>query len=227
MRTTHDGPIGMLTVVGHSYGSTTTGLALQRENLDVDQVVLIGSPGVGGEARTVADLGLDRSQVFVGSARRDPVTTFPDSLGEDPSEEVFGATRFKAESVERSWHTDPADHSPVLRHGQPKRVAVQPCRHHHPGTVIGWVRMACWPNRVTWRSSSGSLTLPVTRLWIPRPVGPRPPVMTTRTTQEGPAHELTSPTGSGADRRGAAARRHRMQGQHAQTPREHREDTVR
>jgi hypothetical protein len=75
------------------------------------QVVLIGSPGVGGEARTVADLGLDKSRVFVGSASRDIVTTVPDSLGEDPSEDTFGATRFQAESVERSWHTSFADHS--------------------------------------------------------------------------------------------------------------------
>jgi hypothetical protein len=40
MRTTHAGAIGILTVVGHSYGSTTTGLALQREHLDVDQAIL-------------------------------------------------------------------------------------------------------------------------------------------------------------------------------------------
>ena len=37
--------------------------------------------------------------------------TIPDSLGEDPSEDTFGATRFKAESVERSWHTSFSDHS--------------------------------------------------------------------------------------------------------------------
>lgn len=111
MRTTHDGPIGTLTVVGHSYGSTTTGLALQREHMDLDQVVLIGSPGVGGRASTVADLGLDKSRMFVGSASRDIVTTVPDSLGEDPSEDTFGATRFQAESIGRSWHTSFADHS--------------------------------------------------------------------------------------------------------------------
>jgi len=111
MRTTHDGPVGTLTVVGHSYGSTTTGLALQREYLEVDQVVLIGSPGVGGAARTVTDLHLPGSRVFVGSASRDIVTTVPESLGADPSEDTFGATRFEAESIKRSWHTSFADHS--------------------------------------------------------------------------------------------------------------------
>ena len=75
MRTTHYCAIGKLTVVCHSYGSTTTCLALQREGMTVDQVALIGSPGVGGEATTVADLHLNRSQVFVGSASRDLVTS--------------------------------------------------------------------------------------------------------------------------------------------------------
>ena len=111
MRITHAGPIGTLTVVGHSYGSTTTGLALQREHLDVDQGALIGSPGVGGGARTVADLHLDASRVFVGSASKDLITTLPDGLGEDPSEEVFGATRFNAVSVQRGYDRQISDHS--------------------------------------------------------------------------------------------------------------------
>lgn len=120
MRTTHAGPIGTLTVVGHSYGSTTTGLALQREHLEVDQVALIGSPGVGGGARTVADLGLDASRVFVGSASRDAVTLAhglssnilgTDTLGADPSRDTFGGTRFKAESVDRGLALTLSDHS--------------------------------------------------------------------------------------------------------------------
>jgi pimeloyl-ACP methyl ester carboxylesterase len=117
MRTTHAGAIGKLTVVGHSYGSTTTGLALQREGMKVDQVALIGSPGVGGEATTVADLHLNRSQVFVGSASRDLVTSITtilpinDFLGLDPSLDTFGATRFKAESVKRGDNNNTADHS--------------------------------------------------------------------------------------------------------------------
>jgi pimeloyl-ACP methyl ester carboxylesterase len=120
LRTTHEGPVGTLTVVGHSYGSTTTGLALQREHLDVDQVVLIGSPGVGGEALTAADLGLDKSHVFVGSASRDLVSqaqslasTFltTATLGADPSRDTFGATRFEAESVDRGYDLGISDHS--------------------------------------------------------------------------------------------------------------------
>jgi pimeloyl-ACP methyl ester carboxylesterase len=120
MRITHAGPIGALTVVGHSYGSTTTGLALQREHLDVDQVALIGSPGVGGGARTVTDLHLSGSQVFVGSASTDIVTLAHslssnvlglDTLGADPRRDTFGATTFKAESVSREPVANFSDHS--------------------------------------------------------------------------------------------------------------------
>ncbi|MDE9364662.1 alpha/beta hydrolase [Luteipulveratus sp. YIM 133132] len=116
LRAAHTGPVN-LTVVGHSYGSTTVGLALQNAGLadQVDQVALIGSPGVGGTARSVDDLHLRRDRVFVGSASRDQVTTNFQSLGADPAKDSFGATRFKAESVERAsdfaapWNMD--DHS--------------------------------------------------------------------------------------------------------------------
>lgn len=43
-------------------------------------MALIGSPGVGGTARTVADLHLDASRVFVGSASKDLITTLPERL---------------------------------------------------------------------------------------------------------------------------------------------------
>jgi len=118
LRVTHDGQIkGKLTVVGHSYGSTTTSLAFQREHMLGDQGVLIGSPGAGGDAKTAADLGLDKKTLFTGSASRDVVTTatrgFGHSLGADPTADQFGesATRFKAESVNRGEHINFADHS--------------------------------------------------------------------------------------------------------------------
>lgn len=118
LRVTHDGPIkGKLTVVGHSYGSTTTSLAFQREHMKADQGVLIGSPGAGGDAKTAADLHLDKNTLFVGSASRDLVTSatrdFGQSLGADPTADQFGesATRIKAENVNRGEHINFADHS--------------------------------------------------------------------------------------------------------------------
>jgi pimeloyl-ACP methyl ester carboxylesterase len=111
MRTTHVGTIGILTVVGHSYGSTTTGLALQREHLDVDQAILIGSPGMGGDATTVADLHLKLSQLFVGAASRDIVTAVPRFLGTDPTIDTVGGIRFGTESPDRGWGLNVDDHS--------------------------------------------------------------------------------------------------------------------
>ena len=120
VRVTHAGAVGTLTVVGHSYGSTTTGLALQRDHMQVDQVALIGSPGVGGDAQTVAGLHLLPSQVFVGAASRDIVTMAhalsddilgTDTLGANPALDAFGATAFKAESVNRGFDLALSDHS--------------------------------------------------------------------------------------------------------------------
>ena len=115
LHVTHADSAVNVTVVAHSYGSTTAGLALQRYGLadSVDQVVMIGSPGVGGVARTVADLQLSHDRLFVGSASTDVVTTTYGALGADPSVTDFGATRFGAENISRQlglpWQFD--DHS--------------------------------------------------------------------------------------------------------------------
>lgn len=116
LRVTHSGPFAPnVTVVAHSYGSTTAGLSFQRYGLadSVDQAVLIGSPGVGGDARTVTDLHLRDDQLYFGSASRDVVTTLYGQLGDDPSLDSFGGTRFKAENINRHaglpWQFD--DHS--------------------------------------------------------------------------------------------------------------------
>ena len=93
-----------VTVVGHSYGSTVTGIALQDHGLarDVDAVALIGSCGVGGDARTVADLGLRDDQLFVGTASRDVINVSSNTtLGKDPLDPDFGGTRFRTESALR------------------------------------------------------------------------------------------------------------------------------
>lgn len=115
LNVTHVGVDSRLTLVAHSYGSTTAGLSLQRYGAAdaVDQVVFIGSPGVGGSAHTVADLHLRPDQFFAASASRDIVSTTFAAHGADPSSADFGGTRFKAENVNRQsgfiWQT--ADHS--------------------------------------------------------------------------------------------------------------------
>ncbi|MEV6981668.1 alpha/beta hydrolase [Sphaerisporangium sp. NPDC051017] len=105
------------TVLGHSYGSTVTGVAAQmRPKSFADQLIFVGSPGVVAEH--AKDLGVD--SVWVGEAPNDPVGDIgslgpvnrisdpPGVLsalvsgaisgvgpfGSDPSRSKFGAKRF-------------------------------------------------------------------------------------------------------------------------------------
>ncbi len=104
-----------LTVVGHSYGSTTTGTMLRDHESGTDDVVLIGSPGPNVEAAD--DLRVPAGHVFVGASSRDPVS-YLDRFGKDPSHESFGATRFEAEDPTRnSWRLDLDDHSKYYNEG--------------------------------------------------------------------------------------------------------------
>ncbi|MGW1654921.1 alpha/beta hydrolase [Streptomyces atratus] len=66
-----------LTAIGHSYGSRTVGAATQREGgiPGVDDIVLVGSPGVGVDH--AEDLGVGKDHVFVGAAEHDIVTKLP------------------------------------------------------------------------------------------------------------------------------------------------------
>lgn len=98
-----------LTVVGHSYGSTTVGTALRDHWTGADDVVLVGSPGPNVE--TAAELRVPAGHVFVGASSRDPVS-YLDRFGADPTHEDFGAFRFQAEDMRRNrWRLDFADHS--------------------------------------------------------------------------------------------------------------------
>ncbi|MFF1921363.1 alpha/beta hydrolase [Streptomyces sp. NPDC058221] len=66
-----------MTAIGHSYGSRTVGAATQQgEGIPgVDDIVLVGSPGVGVDR--AEDLGVGKGHVFVGAAENDVVTKLP------------------------------------------------------------------------------------------------------------------------------------------------------
>lgn len=116
-----------VTVIGHSYGSTTVADAAAGSGMRVDEVVLIGSPGTD-LAQSAADFHLpEGGHVYVGAASTDPVThlggnqsTVPGTditvgLGNDPADDDFGSTRFRAEVP---GLTDPiSDHSSYLQPG--------------------------------------------------------------------------------------------------------------
>jgi hypothetical protein len=111
LNSTHtDGDQPHLTVIGHSYGSTTSSYAAAG-GMDADSLVLIGSPGASEGVHHASDLHMPAGQVFVGAADNDPVSwlggehgLFPGSwddsvgLGADPAQHDFGATVFAVDN---------------------------------------------------------------------------------------------------------------------------------
>ncbi|MBN6039990.1 alpha/beta hydrolase [Amycolatopsis sp. 195334CR] len=123
LRVTHEGEPSRNTVIGHSYGSTVVGVTSRDLGIDADQLVFVGSPGVGVEH--VHDLnitgvghGSEGGHVHVGLAPDDPIGQWagtgwgneigqviqsmeslnpaPDIiLGKNPDQPSFGATVFQ------------------------------------------------------------------------------------------------------------------------------------
>ena len=131
LRASRTGEPAHLTVIGHSYGSTTTGVAAHDQGIPVDDVVFVGSPGVGGGTDNAADTGVDPDHVWAGANSRDPIaslgnhgwvhgeTALGAGLGDDPVEDDFGAHRFRAESTTRADNDGLdafADHSKYFDH---------------------------------------------------------------------------------------------------------------
>ncbi len=78
----HDDP--HLTAIGHSYGSTTTGHAVQQAGA-VDDVIFYGSPGIG--TSDAGDLHVAEGHSYVIEARNDPAAsvTTPTSSTASPT----------------------------------------------------------------------------------------------------------------------------------------------
>ena len=74
----HQGVPAQLTAIGHSYGSLTTGLALQEPgNHGVTDAIFYGSPGI--EASTPQDLHLQAGHVFTMETPDDPIQNVYDA----------------------------------------------------------------------------------------------------------------------------------------------------
>lgn len=82
------GEAPFVSIVAHSYGSTAAMMALQENDVTVDALVMVGSPG--SPAQTVADLKVRGGNVWVGAAEWDPI---PRSgvYGSQPLSPSFGA----------------------------------------------------------------------------------------------------------------------------------------
>ena len=133
-----------VTVIGHSYGSTTVADAAAGFGMRTDDVVLVGSPGTD-LAKSAADFHLSQGgHVYVGAASSDPVTHFggkqipltpfaptpfdlptpgiPVGLGSDPAVDGFGSTRFKAEVP--GFNFPFSDHSKYFTPGSESLYAI-------------------------------------------------------------------------------------------------------
>lgn len=107
---THGGAPSHVTVMGHSYGSTTVADAAAGSGMHANDIVLVGCPGTD-LAHSAGDFHLpEGGHVYVGAASTDPITHLGGiqghlpgtgvtiGLGSDPAVEGFGSTRFKAEA---------------------------------------------------------------------------------------------------------------------------------
>ncbi|MDI6098508.1 alpha/beta hydrolase [Actinoplanes sp. NEAU-A12] len=107
LRATHDGEPAHQTVLGHSYGSLVVGRAAAAGGLPADDVVFVGSPGVGVDSASQLRIPADR--VWSTTSITDPIRLaarpdpgLPDRsrdlwFGRDPSEPGFGARVFRSQ----------------------------------------------------------------------------------------------------------------------------------
>jgi hypothetical protein len=154
LRAGRDGEPAHLTTIGYSYGSTTVGHGAHDHGLAVDDIVVVGSPGLGGDTDHARDLGIDPGHVWAGANSNDPVADLGNhgtvhletfgglGLGDDPVEDDFGANRFQAESTTRGGLNPFADHAKYFDHDTESLAnitrivngdydAVQHARHVH------------------------------------------------------------------------------------------------
>lgn len=100
---------------GHSYGSLTSGIALQDgASQVVDNAVMYGSPGF--QAETPADLGMNDNNFFVMAASDDPINFIADlaplhGWGSNPNEVINddGNLRFRFQHLEVDAGVTPID----------------------------------------------------------------------------------------------------------------------
>jgi hypothetical protein len=71
LRAAHEGPPARQTVVGHSYGSLVVGSAARSSGLAADEIVFVGSPGVGVDS--AAGLAVPADRVWSSTSRGDVI----------------------------------------------------------------------------------------------------------------------------------------------------------
>nr|WP_255672513.1 alpha/beta hydrolase [Glycomyces amatae] len=95
VRATAEGEPANLTLTGHSYGSTAVGAAASGQGVEADNLVFVGSPGVGVD--TASALGVDEGGVWASTNDEDMIQYAP-VHGNAPVNEDFGAGTFTSDS---------------------------------------------------------------------------------------------------------------------------------
>jgi hypothetical protein len=150
-----------LTLLGHSYGSTTVGYALQ-DDTGADDAVVFGSPGVG--TSDVRDLHLPPGHAWLLEARGDPVADLG-AFGADPSG-LAGMTRLSSDSVtlpDGVWGDGSTGHSSYLAVGSTAAWNIA-------AVVVGRQRLTV-PGRVG-KAGAGDLTRRLAPYVLRPPPGP-------------------------------------------------------
>ena len=78
-------------ILAHSYGTTAAMLSLQNDQVSVDALAIVGSPG--SPARTAGQLNVTNGNVWVGAGQTDPVPQ-TGLFGSQPTSAAYGAHRF-------------------------------------------------------------------------------------------------------------------------------------
>lgn len=114
LRATGEGDGANLTLTGHSYGSTMVGTAASTEGVDADNVVFVGSPGVGTD--TASALGVDEDDVWATRNDQDAIE-YGMVHGTDPTAAEFGGNEFTSDAPRensewwRFWEAPIGNHS--------------------------------------------------------------------------------------------------------------------
>jgi hypothetical protein len=111
LRATHvDGPTGAhVTALGYSYGSTVVAEGARAGGLRVDDIVVVGSPGLHSDH--ARELNLDPRHVWVGRSASDEIRFVPEPIhGREPADPGYGANRFVTDTTGHSgyWRPDSA-----------------------------------------------------------------------------------------------------------------------
>jgi hypothetical protein len=111
LRVTHASASGFhVTAVGHSYGSTVVAEAAMGRWLTVDDIVVLGSPGLHTD--DASDLNLDPRHVWVGLADTDEIRFAPAPIhGPEPTDPSYGANRIITDTSGHSGYWRPGSES--------------------------------------------------------------------------------------------------------------------